>query len=284
MTARPSSRSRRMRSSTRRDSRSAERGRRLVEDDDAARRRPRPGRRRSPGAGRRTSARRAARWSGSPTCSRCEHLGGRVGHGPRGAAAAARAAASAARRPPGPRRSWPPGRGCRTGRGPGRRSRCPARGRRPASRCRPVGRPSRSVPASRRWTPLMHLMSVDFPAPLSPSSASTSPWRDRRDRPRRAPAPRRTAWSRRATAQGRHGGRRRVMPGPPASTRNRCSSAPRRTSSSTASTMTTPMTIGWRNASTLSRFIAVADHADHQRADECVGRRCPARRGSWRRR
>ena len=31
-----------------------------------------------------------------------------------------------------------------------------------------------TTPASSRWTPLMHLISVDFPAPLSPSSASTS--------------------------------------------------------------------------------------------------------------
>ena len=48
------------------------------------------------------------------------------------------------------------------------------------------------MPLSRRWTPLRHLISVDLPAPLSPSSASTSPRRRSRSIPSSAPtAPKR---------------------------------------------------------------------------------------------
>src|SRR5919107_1616620 len=38
----------------------------------------------------------------------------------------------------------------------------------------------RTWPSSGWWTPLRHLMSVDLPAPLSPSNASTSPRRNSR--------------------------------------------------------------------------------------------------------
>ena len=48
------------------------------------------------------------------------------------------------------------------------------RGRRRGDR-RPARRRARSCPRRARCTPLMHLISVDLPAPLSPSSASTSP-------------------------------------------------------------------------------------------------------------
>ena len=142
-------------------------------------------------------------------------------------------------------------------------------------------RRSRSSPASSRCTPLMHLISVDLPAPLSPSIASDLAVVDRRDRPRRARARRRTAWSRRGP---RGPGRGGVMTRAACSTRNRSSSRPRTTSDSTASTMTTPMTIELEERLDVEQVHPVADHADHQRADEGVDRRCRGRRGSSRRR
>src|ERR671917_1984498 len=37
--------------------------------------------------------------------------------------------------------------------------------------------PSKTIsPSSNGWMPAMHLISVDLPAPLSPTSAMTSPW------------------------------------------------------------------------------------------------------------
>ena len=83
-------------------------------------------------------------------------------------------------------------RGCRTARGPGRRSRCRARRRR-GGRGRSPARPSkRYSPLSTAWMPAMHLTSVDLPAPLSPTSAVTS--RDRRrSRRRAAPGRRRSS-------------------------------------------------------------------------------------------
>ena len=68
--------------------------------------------------------------------------------------------------------------GCRTGRGPGRRSRCPSS--RASAGDPNVDRLAVELdrrPASSRCAPLMHLISVDLPAPLSPSRASTSPAR-----------------------------------------------------------------------------------------------------------
>ena len=66
-------------------------------------------------------------------------------------------------------------RGCRRARGPGRRSRCRARSR-PAGRVMWTGSPrKRNSPLSARPTPEMVLISVDFPAPLSPTRATTSP-------------------------------------------------------------------------------------------------------------
>src|SRR5258706_262324 len=39
------------------------------------------------------------------------------------------------------------------------------------------------VPASGWWAPVMSLMSVDLPAPFSPSNAWTSPWRKSNETP-----------------------------------------------------------------------------------------------------
>src|SRR6056297_1192262 len=51
-------------------------------------------------------------------------------------------------------------------------------------------RPLRSiVPSSAGWTPVSTLISVDFPAPLSPTSPSTSPSRTSRSTPRTASTP-----------------------------------------------------------------------------------------------
>ena len=64
-------------------------------------------------------------------------------------------------------------RGCRRVRGPGRRSR--RRGRACMGEVIWTSLPSiRICPSSGSWTPLRHLIRVDFPAPLSPRSASTS--------------------------------------------------------------------------------------------------------------
>ena len=96
----------------------------------------------------------------------------------------------------------------------------------------------------------MHLISVDLPAPLSPSSASTSPWShlevDAVERQHGAEPLGRRA---RAMRRGRSCQRRLEHP-EPLLERGRGSRRSRR-----PATMTTPMTIGWRNASTLSRFI-----------------------------
>ena len=74
------------------------------------------------------------------------------------------------------RRSWRTGRDCRTGPGLGTRSRCRS-ARAAAGELIVAGCPSiRISPTSRRCTPLMHLISVDFPAPLSPSIATPRPW------------------------------------------------------------------------------------------------------------
>ena len=114
-----------------------------------------------------------------------------------------------------------------------------------------TGTPSISIePASSRCAPLRHLISVDLPAPLSPSSASTSPRVDlevdaveRRDR----------AEALGRAADGEHGVRLRadaIASDAHASraalaTRTRLSTQPRSTSASTASRTTTPITISW---------------------------------------
>ena len=102
---------------------------------------------------------------------------------------------------------------------------------------------------------------------VDPSSASTAP--------NRLVAPR--------TASG-DGSRDAVMPAPP----RRPGTAPRdargRRRPRPRATMTTPITISWRNASTFKQVHPVADDADHQRPDQSVDRRCHGRRGSWRRR
>ena len=69
----------------------------------------------------------------------------------------------------------PPRSDCRTGPGPGRRSRCPGRVHRPAcGNAEAV--PSRLIsPSEGGKLPAMILTSVDLPAPLSPISPSTSP-------------------------------------------------------------------------------------------------------------
>ena len=66
-------------------------------------------------------------------------------------------------------------RGCRTARGPGRRSRSRASWRR-AGEVIFTGCPSKRIcPSSISWMPAIALTSVDLPAPLSPTSATTSP-------------------------------------------------------------------------------------------------------------
>ena len=66
-------------------------------------------------------------------------------------------------------------RGCRRARDPGRRPRSRASPRPSGCGSRPA-RPSKKIsPSSIGWMPATHLISVDLPAPLSPTSAITSP-------------------------------------------------------------------------------------------------------------
>ena len=127
----------------------------------------------------------------------------------------------------------------------------------------------------------MHLISVDLPAPLSPSSASTSPRCtlevDVVEREHRAEA----------LGGAAHGERRRgrgaIMRGPPAA---------RGTALEPAADDVQLDGEHDDHADDdrlqervdVEQVHAVADHADHQRADQRVGRRCRGRRGSWRRR
>ena len=173
----------------------AERGGGLVEDDELGREgdRARHGDRLALSA--RHQRDRCSR-SGRATWSRSRV--GACARPSRGAAGSRRPRGShVGPRARGRRRSWPPGRDCRTARGPGRPSRRRARGP-PSRRRRDVRSPSRMIaPASRRCTPLIALISVDLPAPLSPSSASTSPRATSSDTPSSATtAPKRLVASR----------------------------------------------------------------------------------------
>ena len=77
-------------------------------------------------------------------------------------------------------------------------------GPRPWDRGRETGEPSKTIsPSSAGWIPAMHLMSVDLPAPLSPTRAMTSPaatrkstWYSAWTAPKRFETPRssRTGW------------------------------------------------------------------------------------------
>ena len=102
-------------------------------------------------------------------------------------------------------------RGCRRARDPGRRPRSRA-SRRPSARgCGPARRRRATSPLSGEWMPATHLISVDLPAPLSPTSAITSPGADLevdvRERLHRAEALRdpveleqRASWPRRSSS------------------------------------------------------------------------------------
>ena len=131
-------------------------------------------------------------------------------------------------------------------------------------------------PESRRCTPLIALMSVDFPAPLSPSRASTSPRATSSDTPSSATtAPNRLLASRTSsTAPCAH----RVGHGAPTACmlRNRRSRWPRTTSSSTADDDhraggdVLPVRVDPEQVQ------PVAHHGDDQRAGERVEHRAPA--------
>ena len=99
---------------------------------------------------------------------------------PAGAALRARASGSRARSASGP------------GSGAGRRCRSRARSRRGASRSPPACPRSWSRPASGRYMPERMLISVDLPAPFSPSSACTSPAQSVRSMPSLATTPGKT--------------------------------------------------------------------------------------------
>ena len=97
------------------------------------------------------------------------------------ASVSAAASPSTPRPAPGPRAARGPGTcsgrcpGCRTAPDPGTPSRCRARRRHAGVRIR-TGLPSQRIwPASGPWMPEMRLDSADLPAPLSPTSAVTSP-------------------------------------------------------------------------------------------------------------
>ena len=88
----------------------------------------------------------------------------------------ARDRARARARPPrGRGTGWRRRRGCRRAPGPGRRSRSPGRRRPGAWRSRPARPSKRILPSSAAWMPAIDFTSVDLPAPLSPTRATTSP-------------------------------------------------------------------------------------------------------------
>ena len=70
---------------------------------------------------------------------------------------------------------WRRRRGCRRARGPGRRSRSRACGVGGAADADALAVDRDTSPESAGWTPAIALISVDLPAPLSPTNATTSP-------------------------------------------------------------------------------------------------------------
>ena len=169
----PSPRSARDDANRRRHLAVAERGGRLVHDDDA-------------GVGA------DAPWRSRPSAARASSAADQPIRIDRGADPFEQLAARARRAPPvdaAPRRRRVPATG-QCSRPPSGRERAPAAGRWPrcrarascADRCASAGTPSiTSVPASACSAPVMILMSVDLPAPFSPTSACTSPRRKSKD-------------------------------------------------------------------------------------------------------
>ena len=151
--------------------RDAERGGRLVEHDDL-----------------RVEQQRAGDGDGLALAAR--QRGDRLAHARDAGGELARAASR--RGPPSPPRraatgrsrgrgrGWRRRRGSRRARGPGRRWRCRASARR-SGRSSVTGLPWKSIVPEVGWcTPASTLTSVDLPAPLSPTSATTSPaWTSR---------------------------------------------------------------------------------------------------------